>query len=110
MRHSWIPIVAAFSFLLGQTAWTHEDETPPGGVPERLGQVNFPVSCSAAAQAEFNRSVALLHSFYYPVAAKGFTHVTEIDPGCAMGYWGVAMSWWYPLWYLPTAASLAQGK
>jgi tetratricopeptide (TPR) repeat protein len=110
MRHSWIPIVAVFSFGLGQPAWPHEDETPPARVPERLGQVNFPISCSAAAQAEFNRSVALLHSFYYQVAVKAFAHVTEIDPGCAMGYWGVAMSWWYPLWYPPTAASFAQGK
>ncbi len=71
MRHAWISIVAAFSFLLGQPAWPHEDETPPGGVPERLGQVNFPVSCSAAAQAEFNRSVALLHSFYYHCRGEG---------------------------------------
>ena len=110
MSRSWIFIFAAFPFLLGQPAWPHEDETPPGGMPERLGQVSFPVSCSAAAQEEFNRAVALLHSFYYPVAVKAFTHVTEIDPGCAMGYWGIAMSWWYPLWYPPTAASLGQGK
>jgi hypothetical protein len=110
MRHTRTSIVAAFLFLISQPAWPHEDETPAGGTPERLGQVNFPVSCNTAAQAEFNRSVALLHSFYYQVAVKGFIHVTEIDPGCAMGYWGVAMSWWYPLWYPPTAASLAQGK
>lgn len=110
MKCSWISIFVPFLFLLGQPAWTHEDETPPGGIPERLGQVNFPVSCSAAAQEEFNRSVALLHSFYYPAAVKAFTHVTETDPGCAMGYWGIAMSWWYPLWYPPTAASLGQGK
>jgi hypothetical protein len=110
MRCSWISIFAPCLFLLGQPASPHEDETPAGGAPERLGQVNFPVSCSAPAQEEFNRSVALLHSFYYPAAVKAFTHVTEIDPGCAMGYWGIAMSWWYPLWYPPTAASLTQGK
>jgi tetratricopeptide (TPR) repeat protein len=110
MKRSWISIAAAFPFLLVEPAWPHEDETPPGGMPERLGQVNFPISCSAGAQVEFNRSVALLHSFYYPVAVKAFTHVTEIDPDCAMGYWGVAMSRWYPLWYPPTTASLEQGK
>lgn len=110
MRRSWIFIFAAFAILLGQPVWPHEDETPSGRIPERLGQVNFPVTCSAAAQEEFNRSVALLHSFYYSAAVNAFTHVTEVDPECAMGYWGIAMSWWYPLWYPPTAASLGQGK
>ena len=103
-------IIILFVLSLGQPAWAHEDESPPGGMPERLGKVNFPVSCTPAAQEEFNRSVALLHSFYYNVAVDAFTHVTRIDPECAMGYWGIAMSWWYPLWYPPTAASLAKGK
>jgi hypothetical protein len=50
----------------------------------------------------------MLHSFFYPEAGRTFTKVTAIDQGCALGYWGVAMSWWYPLWYLPTKESLAQ--
>src|SRR5207342_791630 len=58
----------------------------------------------------FNRALAMLHSFFYPEAAKTFGRVAEIDPTCAMGYWGVAMSWWYPLWYPPTKESLMLGK
>ena len=27
-----------------------------------------------------------------------------------MGYWGVAMSHWYPLWYPPNAAALKAGS
>ena len=88
----------------------HEDDQPSAGSLEQLGEVNFPISCSAEAQQEFNRAVAILHSFFYPVAVKSFTKVTELDPSCAMGYWGVAMSWWYPLWYPPTEASLKLGK
>ena len=88
----------------------HEDDQPSAGSLEQLGEVNFPVSCRAEAQQEFNRAVAILHSFFYPVAVKSFTKVTELDPSCAMGYWGVAMSWWYPLWYPPTEASLKLGK
>src|SRR5205085_3019820 len=38
------------------------------------------------------------------------TAVTEIAPDCAMGYWGIAMSHWYPLWYPPNAASLKAGS
>ena len=60
--------------------------------PEQLGEVHFPVSCSAAAQQQFDRAVALLHSFFFPETVKAFTAVTETDPTCAMGYWGLAMS------------------
>src|SRR5207248_4742078 len=46
----------------------------------------------------------------YDEAVKAFTAVTEVEPGCAMGYWGVAMSYWYPLWYPPNAAALKAGS
>ena len=71
---------------------------------EELGQVNFPVTCTAAAQKQFNRAVAWLHSFEYEEAEKAFTEVTVTDPRCGMGYWGVAMSHYHPLWAPPTAA------
>jgi hypothetical protein len=76
---------------------------------EHMGQVHFPISCSAAAQQQFDRAVAMLHSFWYPEAAKAFAAVNETDPGCAMAQWGVAMSVWYPLWYPPSEASLKTG-
>jgi tetratricopeptide (TPR) repeat protein len=34
----------------------------------------------------------MLHSFYFPETVKTFTKVTEIDPGCAIAYWGLAVS------------------
>jgi hypothetical protein len=77
---------------------------------EQLGQVHFAVSCSAAAQPQFDRAVALLHSFWYSEAVKAFTAVTATDPGCAMGYWGLAMSHWYPLWRPPSEAMLHKGS
>lgn len=76
---------------------------------EKLGQVHFPIACGAPAQQQFDRAVALLHSFWYTEAVKAFTTVTETDPGCAMGYWGIAMSVWYPLWQPPSQAMLKQG-
>jgi tetratricopeptide (TPR) repeat protein len=76
---------------------------------EKLGEVNFPVSCSAAAQKEFNRALALLHSFQYPEAEKAFSEVSATDSNCAMSYWGIAMSNYYPLWTPPGAAELAKG-
>jgi tetratricopeptide (TPR) repeat protein len=59
---------------------------------ERLGEVNFPVSCSPAAQAQFNRAVALLHSFFFPETVKAFSAIAEKEPSCAMAYWGIAIS------------------
>jgi hypothetical protein len=76
----------------------------------KVGEVGFPVSCSSEAQQQFTRAVALLHSFWYEEAVKAFTGVVETDPSCAMAYWGVAMSNWYPLWYPPSEAALKAGS
>ncbi len=84
----------------------HEHESV---APEKLGKVHFPISCSAAAQQQFERGVAILHSFGYEDAAETFTRVTETDPQCAMAYWGVAMSQNRPLWEPPDEASLKRG-
>lgn len=88
----------------------HEGETVPTAAPEKLGEVSFAVSCNTAAQAEFNRAMAMLHSFFYPEAGRTFLRATELDASCAMGYWGVAMSGWYPLWYPPSRENFVAGR
>lgn len=64
----------------------------PTAEAPRYGSVSFPVSCSAPAQRQFDLAVGALHSFFYPETVKAFTRVLEIDPGCAMAYWGIARS------------------
>ena len=59
---------------------------------ERLGEVNLPISCSPAAQQQFNRAVAMQHSFFFPETVKAFTVIAENEPSCAMAYWGIAIS------------------
>ena len=66
--------------------------------PEQLGRVVFPTSCSKAVQPQFDRAVALLHSFAYADAEKGFRQVIAADPKCAIARWGVAMSFYHQLW------------
>jgi hypothetical protein len=73
-------------------------------------EVDFATSCSPAVQQAFKHAVWTLHSFWYPEALKDFTAVTEAEPDCAIGYWGIAMSHWYPLWYPPSAAALKAGS
>ncbi|HKG78516.1 MAG TPA: hypothetical protein VKA78_03840, partial [Pyrinomonadaceae bacterium] len=53
--------------------------------------------------------VAWLHSFEYQEAEKAFTEVTVMDPQCGMGYWGIAMSNYHPLWAPPTPPELKKG-
>ena len=76
---------------------------------EKLGRVNFVVSCTPAAQKQFNRAVAWLHSFEYEEAEKAFKEVAATDPRCGMAYWGVAMSNYHPLWAAPTTDELKRG-
>ena len=64
---------------------------PLEGEPEKLGRVDFPVSCSAGAQREFNRAMALYHSYHFPAAIKSFNAVVQADPSCAMAHWGLAL-------------------
>jgi tetratricopeptide (TPR) repeat protein len=73
-------------------------------------EVDFAISCRPDSQKAFKHAAWTLHSFWYPEALKEFTAVAEAEPGCAMAYWGIAMSHWYPLWYPPTAASLQAGS
>ncbi|PSJ17680.1 hypothetical protein [Nitrosomonas supralitoralis] len=78
---------------------------------EKLGEVNFLVSCAPMAQAQFNQAVAMLHSFWYEEAEKTFRQVTVIDPNCVMGNWGIAMSLYHQLWATPpNALELQKGR
>ena len=76
-------------------------ETHNHPAPEKLGKVSFPVSCTPAVQEQFDRGVALLHSFAYTAAEHAFHGVAEQDPRCAMAYWGMAMTYFHQLWEPP---------
>lgn len=89
-----------------QAQHPHQHEHDPAA---EAGRVNFRVSCKPEAQRQFNRAVAWLHSFEYQEAEKAFSKVTELDSGCGMGYWGIAMSNYHPLWAPPTANELQTG-
>jgi tetratricopeptide (TPR) repeat protein len=66
--------------------------------PEKLGTISFPISCQPGAQKEFDRAVALLHSFAYRSAEEAFNGVAVRDPHCAIAHWGAAMTHFHQLW------------
>src|SRR5690242_6842694 len=78
--------------------------------PKKLGRVSFPTSCAPAVAHDFERAVALLHSFAYTAAEQAFRKVADADPSCAMAHWGIAMSHVHPLWSPPTPDELAKGE
>ena len=76
---------------------------------ERLGHVEFPVSCAAGTQVSFNRGVALLHNFWYEEAGPQFKRIAASDPGCAMAHWGSAMSMFHEIWDRPNPETMKLG-
>lgn len=97
--------------LIVSPALTAQEEHSHSVAPEKLGIVSFPISCAPAVQQQFDRCVALLHSFAYAPAEQAFRAVAEQDPKCAMAHWGVAMTKFHQLWDPPLPpATLAVGR
>ncbi|HUJ44918.1 MAG TPA: hypothetical protein VLW52_15070 [Opitutaceae bacterium] len=80
------------------------------GPPEKLGSVHFAISGSPAVQADFNRAVALLHSFQYEDAEKAFGALAQANPGMGMASWGIAMCNYHPIWGPTTRADFERGR
>jgi tetratricopeptide (TPR) repeat protein len=83
---------------------------PEPGDLRGVGNVTFPITCAPDVQSDFARGIALLHSFFYEEARRVFTSVAERDPKCAMAQWGIAMTWWHPIWTPPNPEEMRAGK
>lgn len=100
----WLTLLLLFPSLSAQETHSHS-------APEKLGKVSFPISCTPAVQEQFDRGVALLHSFAYTAAEDTFQSVAQQDPQCAMAHWGMAMAYFQQLWdppILPATIPIAQ--
>jgi len=86
-------IFGALFFLLAADSCVAQEHQHATAV-EKLGTVRFATSCNSAAQKEFDRAVALLHSFQFGHAIDGFNNTLKAGPPCAMAYWGIALSRW----------------
>jgi len=89
--------VAAAAVLLTLPAFAAypQEQAHPQDVPtEKLGTVHFATSCSPAVTPQFDRAVALLHSFEFGASIRAFNEVLAADSTCAMAHWGIALSRW----------------
>jgi len=109
MKVSLVSLAAA-ALLSAGPALAQESHSHSHGEGEALGKVRFPTSCRAEVAAEFTRAVALLHSFGYEESRRSFEAVAARDPQCAMAYWGIAMTYYHPIWSPPGPAELAAGR
>ncbi len=99
-----MPVLLPLALLLAAAP------APAVGDLSRVGTVYADTSCALAVKEPFARGVALLHSFFYEEAERVFREVLAADPKCAIAHWGVAMTYWHPIWTPPSDAELASGR
>jgi len=104
MLRSKLPLIL---LILASSALPASAQDTP--VPT-LGRVSFPISCSPGVRATFERGVAELHSFQYAAAEGVFNTIVTVEPGCAMAYWGLAMSQYHALWEGADATAVRKGR
>jgi tetratricopeptide (TPR) repeat protein len=83
MKPKCLILVAVITAALSCSAFGQQDE--------KLGKLNFSTSCDSKVQAEFERGVAMIHSYWFLIARRTFEGVLRQDPTCAMAYWGIAL-------------------
>src|SRR6266478_28391 len=60
---------------------------------DNLGTHHHPVTTgSAEAQRYFDQGLRLIWAFNHDEATRAFQAATQIDPDCAMAWWGIALA------------------
>lgn len=94
MRGAWpirLGMVLGVLLLGGPSPVRARDEhAHEAGDLGRVGTTHFPVSCSSELQAEFDRAVAILHSFFYEESERRFAAIAPRDLPMARHYAEIA--------------------
>src|SRR5712692_2518879 len=86
-----LALVAAWG-ALGQHAHSPEGAVAATLMPG-LGDVHHAVSTkNPEAQRFFDQGLALIYAFNHDEALRSFERASELDPECAMAWWGVALA------------------
>jgi tetratricopeptide (TPR) repeat protein len=90
-RHSRLLIVPLL-FLVASCAGG-DAESPAVTLYDDLGDYSRPIStASADAQAYFDQGLRLQYAFNHPEALRAYKYALEMDPDCAMCWWGIALA------------------
>ena len=82
MKPKCLILVAGITAALTCSALGQQDE--------KLGKLSFPTSCDPKVQAEFERGVAMIHSYWFLMRADVRGSAAG-GSNCAMAYWGIAL-------------------
>src|SRR5262245_18358260 len=69
-------------------------QRPPAPLFEGLGNLHHPMTTkSKEAQRYFDQGFILLYGFNHAEAIRSFWATAQIDPDCAIAYWGIAYAY-----------------
>jgi tetratricopeptide (TPR) repeat protein len=91
-RTAPLSLALALTLLGAPAALAQEHDHGHAGDASGIGRVEFPTRCAPAAQAHFERGVAMLHSFWFEAAEHAFQEAAAADARCPMPHWGIAMT------------------
>ena len=99
---TFLTLVSLFGFTRPTSAIAQQSSS--------IGEVHFATTCDEGVVTDFDRAVALLHSFEFAESRQTFEAVATADPGCAMAHWGIAMTYYHPLWAPPRPNDVEHGS
>lgn len=101
LRHLTVWVVPLLFGLVGaqaaqESSGSHIQTTDEVRVPlyQDLGDHQYPITTSAPqAQQYFDQGLRLYYAFNHQEAIRSFQEGAQLDPGCAMCYWGIALAY-----------------
>ncbi len=89
-------ILLSFVYLAAVSLAQHASPNPGKIVPRiwpGYGDLRFEVSSNSLEAKQWaNQGLRLVYAFNHPEAAVSFRKATEVDPNCAMCWWGLAFA------------------
>ena len=104
-----VAATAAIAATVGATLSCAQPASAQDESDQRLGTVHFATSCNETAQRRFDRGMRYQHSFWYRQSKTIFEEALNADAGCAIAYWGIALSLLYNPHAPPPPESLPLG-
>ncbi len=85
-----LAVLAGF-FVVAASELAAADSKPEAPLLRGLGNLSHPITTrSPLAQRYFDQGLLLAYNFNHAEAVRSFKAVAELDPDCAMAWWGVA--------------------